>query len=182
MKLIPKVLVPLADGFEDIEALTVVDVLRRAGVFVVTAGYPGNIIMSKNRIRVFSDERLIDMEDFSRFDGIILSGGAQSVESFIKNERFLKIVDYFGKQGKFIAASSTAPLILVKLGLLKGKKATILSGLEKHLESPRQGPVVVDGNVVTASAPGNSLDFSLKIVEELLGRQKTLKLKEELGL
>jgi len=156
--------------------------LRRAGIFVVTAGYPGNIVMSKNKIRVFSDERIIDMEDFSKFDGIVLSGGAQSVDSFIRNERMLKIIDYFGKQGKFIAAISTAPLILVKLGLLKDKKATILSGLEKHLDSPRQGPVVVDGNIVTSPAPGNALDFAIKIVEELLGRQKALKLKEEIGI
>ena len=175
-------MVPLSDGFEDIEALTIIDILRRSGILVITAGYPGNIVTSKNKVRVFSDERLIDMEDFARFDGIVLPGGAQSVESFLRNERFLKIVDYFGKQGKFIAAISTAPLILVKLGLLKGKKATIYSGLEKHLDSPRQGPVVVDGNIMTSTAPGNAADFSIKIVEELLGRQKALKLKEELGL
>jgi len=175
----PKILLPLADGFEDIEAAAVIDVLRRAGTQVVTCGTLGNIVLSKSGVRWHADERLIDLEDFAKFDGIVLIGGP-GVENLSRSDKLMRVVEGFGKQGKLLAALSHSPSILVKLGLLKDRRATIFPGLEKHLEMPRSGPVVVDGNIITGTGPGAAISFALKIVEQLYGRPKAAQIKEEL--
>lgn len=176
----PKVLIPLADGFEEIEAFAVVDILRRAGIEVVTAGIGGIIVNSSHGVRVNSDTRLIDMEDFRSFDGIVLPGGSPGYENLLRNERVLRIVDSFAKQGKFIGAICGSPMILVKLGLLKEKKATIAPGLIKHLDKPRGDAVVVDGNIVTSQGPGTAVAFALKIVEQLMGKAKAMQIKQHI--
>lgn len=174
----PKILIPIAEGFEEIEAFAVVDILRRAGVEAVTAGIPGNLITGAHKIRVNADVRLIDIET-EKFDGIVLPGGA-GYENLMRNERVLKITEDFAKKGKLVAAICAAPLILAKLGLLKDKKATIYPGFEKHLDRPRADAVVVDGNIITSQGPGTAIAFALKIVEQLCGREKALQTKQQI--
>ncbi len=179
MRNVTKVLVPLAEGFEEIEAASIIDVLRRAGIEVTTAGLPGNIITGGHNIRIHADIRLIDT-DIEKFDGIVLPGGSPGYENLMRSETVLRTVDNFAKSGKLVGAICGAPLVLAKLGLLKERKATIFPGLEKELGRPRDDAVVVDGNIITSKGPGTAIVFALKLVEQLAGKDKALKLKQQL--
>ncbi len=175
----PKILMPLADGFEDIEALAVVDILRRAGVNIVTAGISGNLVTSVSKVRMHADTRLLD-EDLNKFDGIILPGGTAAVDILGKMPTLTKTLQDFAKNGKFIGAICAAPPILHKLGILADKKATAYPGLEKGFDRPRSDRVVVDGNIVTSQGPGTSIAFALKIVEQLMGREAALRISQQI--
>jgi len=175
----PKILVPLADGFEDIEVFAVVDILRRAGVNVVTAGMSGNLVTSASKVRIHADSRLLD-EDLSKFDGIVLPGGNAAVDVLGKMTTLTKTLQDFAKNGKFIAAICAAPPILHKLGILDDKKATAYPGLEKGFSRPRSDRVVVDGNIVTSQGPGTAVAFALKIVEQLMGREAALRVSQQI--
>ena len=174
-----KILVPLVDGFEEIEVTAVVDILRRAGIEVITAGLGGNIVTGAHNIRLNSDARLMDINADS-FSGIVLPGGSPGTENLMRSERVTMIVDDFSKQGKLVAAICAAPRILAKLGLLKERKATIYPGYEKELGKPRNDPVVADGNIITSQGPGTAVAFALKIVEQLMGKPKALQVKQDI--
>ncbi|MBU5557584.1 MAG: DJ-1/PfpI family protein [Candidatus Aenigmatarchaeota archaeon] len=174
----PKILMPLADGFEDIEAMAVVDILRRAGINVVIAGLPGNIVTSLSKVRVHTDTRLLD-EDLSKFDGIVLPGGSAAVATLEKTPSLTRALQDYAKAGKFIAAICAAPAMLNKLGVLKDKKATAYPGMERGFERPRTDRVVVDGNIVTSQGPGTAVAFALKIVEQLMGREVALRISQQ---
>ncbi|HLC51128.1 MAG TPA: DJ-1 family glyoxalase III [archaeon] len=176
----PKALVFLADGFEDIEGVAVIDVLRRAGINVKTVGLVGNIVTSARGVRVYADERLIDFDKASEFDAIVLPGGAVGTENLGKHEKVLRVIDDFAKSGKLICAICAAPSILAKRGLLKEKRATIFPGMEKLLDKPRDEAVVVDGNIITSQGPGTAIAFGLKIVEMLMGPGISSRLKQDL--
>lgn len=175
----PKILVPLVEGFEEIEAMTVIDVLRRAGIEVVTAGLPGNIITGAHGVRVHADTRLMDL-DTENFDGIVLPGGSPGYRNLMRSETVLKTVSNFANKGKLVAAICGAPLVLARLGLLKERIATVYPGFEKELGRPRGDAVVVDGNIITSQGPGTAIKFALKIVEYLEGKEKSLQLKQQL--
>jgi len=177
---IPKILVPLAEGFEEIEALAVVDILRRAGIDVVTMGMIGNIVTSSHKVRMHADERLIAMEDFSKYDGVVLPGGSPGYENLMRSEKVLKIVDAFAKSGRLVGAICGAPAILVKLGLLKDKRATAHPDIIKSLDKPRGDKVVVDGNIITSQGPGTAVEFALRIVEHLLGKAKASQVRQNI--
>lgn len=174
-----KILVPLVDGFEEIEMAAVVDILRRAGIEVTTAGLGGNIVTGAHNIRVSADARLMDI-NADAFSGIALPGGSPGTENLMRSERVLKITDDFAKQGKLVAAICAAPRILAKLGLLKERRATVYPGYEKELGKPRNDPVVADGNIITSQGPGTATVFALKIVEQLAGKPKALQIKQDI--
>jgi 4-methyl-5(b-hydroxyethyl)-thiazole monophosphate biosynthesis len=174
-----KVMVPLAQGFEEIEAFTVVDVLRRAGIQVDTVGIVGSVIEGSHGIKVMADKRLsqVDAEDY---DALILPGGNPGYINLGKSSQLLSMLKSFNSKNKLIGAICAAPLILARQGLLDNRRATIYPGLEKELSYPRDSRVVVDGNIITSQAPGTAMEFALKIVEKLLGIEKAQKLREEL--
>jgi len=174
-----KVLIPLADGFEDIEAFTVIDVLRRAGIDVDPVGVTGMSVTSREGIRVMLDKRL-DMINPDDYDGIVLPGGSRGVANLSKSSRLRRILREFNNKGKLIAAICAAPLILANEGILDNKKATVYPGLERRIPYPRGDRVVVDGNIVTSQGPGTAIEFALKIVEILKGKNKLIRLKKEL--
>jgi len=174
----PKLLLILADGFEEIEALTVVDVLRRAGITIDMAGLTGTMVTGMHGVRVHADTRFIDLEA-EKYDGIVLPGGA-AVDTIIAHRTAMNVIDDFARKGKFVAAICAAPKILVKLGALKDKRATIYPGMEKLLDRPRGDKVVVDGNIVTSQGPGTAMDFALKIVELLSGKPTAAKIRAQL--
>ncbi len=176
----PKALVFLADGFEDIEAVAVIDVLRRAGINVKTLGLVGNIVTSARGVRVYADDRLIDFDNANDYDAIVLPGGAVGTENLGKHDKVLKIIDDFSKKGKLICAICAAPAILAKRGLLKDKRATIFPGMEKFLDKPRSEAVVIDGNIITSQGPGTAIAFGLKIVEMLMGSGVSSRVKQDL--
>jgi len=173
-----RLMIALADGFEDIEAIAVIDILRRAGIMIDTVGIPSTSVMSKSGVRIMTDKKLneINIDDY---DGIILPGGIKGVENLSKTALLLEMIKRADARGKLIAAICAAPSILAKAGVLEGKKATIYPGMERELPYPRGDRVVVDGNVITSQGPGTAIEFALAIVEKLKGRGKALEVKEQ---
>jgi 4-methyl-5(b-hydroxyethyl)-thiazole monophosphate biosynthesis len=174
-----KVMVPFAEGFEEIEALTVVDVLRRAGIQVDTVGIVGSVILSAHGVRMMVDKRLSEINP-DEYDAIILPGGSPGYINLGRSGKVIEIIKKFNSKNKVIAAICGAPSILAREGLLDDKKATIYPGNEKLLTYPRGNPVVVDGNIITSQGPGTAMEFALKIVEKLLNPAAVEKLKKEL--
>jgi len=174
-----KIIVPLAEGFEEIESLTVIDVLRRAGINVETVGIMGSVVSGSHGVRVMADKKLLEI-NADEYDGIVLPGGSPGYLNLGKSSKIIEILRRFDSAGKLIAAICGAPSILAKVGILEGKKATIFPGMEKELPHPRGEKVVVDGNIITSQGPGTAMDFALTIVEALQGRDKALQLRRQL--
>jgi len=174
-----KVLVPLADGFEEIETATIVDVLRRAGIDVTLAGLVSSIVQGAHGIKILADKKLSDI-DPENFDAIVLPGGNPGYINLSNSSTVIKIIKDFDQKKKIIGAICGAPLVLVKAGVLNNKAATCYPGLEKNLPKPREGKVVVDNNIITSKSPGTAIEFALKLVEILLGKKKVEKIREEL--
>jgi 4-methyl-5(b-hydroxyethyl)-thiazole monophosphate biosynthesis len=173
-----KVIIPLPDGFDEIEAFTVIEVLRRAGVEVFIAGAPSKFVTSMHKVKMQVDG-MFDEVDLNKYDAIVLPGGAGYM-TLVNSTVMINAITDFSKQGKIVAAICGAPMALVKAGILKGKRATIAPGLEKNLDMPRGERVIVDGNIITSQAPGTAMEFSLKIVELLLGKPKALQVKQSI--
>lgn len=174
-----KIMVPLAQGFEEIEALTIVDVLRRAEINVDTVGIPATLITSKYGVKVFTDKKISDVK-IEEYDGIVLPGGNPGYINLGRSTSLIEMIKKLNAKGKLIAAICASPVILAKIGLLFDKKATIYPGRESEIPYPRDARVVVDGNIITSQGPGTALEFALKIVEKLLGTRKVLELKQKL--
>ena len=172
-------MVPLAEGFEEIEALTVIDVLRRAGIQVDTVGVVGSLILSAHGVRMMVDKRLNEVNP-DEYDAIILPGGHPGYTNLGRSSKVIDMIKKFNSQNKLIGAICGAPSVLAKEGLLDNKKATIYPGNEKLLAYPRDNPVVVDGNIITSQGPGTAMEFALKIVEKLLDIRTAQKLRKEL--
>ncbi len=166
-------LVILAEGFEEVEAIGPVDVLRRAGVRVTLAGVNSLIVKSSRNIRIQVDALLKDIQDIP--DAVILPGGLPGATNLAKSEEVAKLVKKVNVAGKLVAAICAAPaVVLAPLGILNGKKATCYPGCESDFSSKTvhsQERVVKDGNVITSQGPGSALEFALEIVRELLGSE-----------
>ena len=174
-----KVMVPLADGFEEIEAFSVIDILRRAGIEVDVVGVIGTVIKSSHGVRVMVDKKISDV-DPEEYDGIVLPGGDPGYKNLARSGMLLNIIRNLDSRGKLVAAICAAPSVLAKAGVLENKKATIYPGMEKEIPYPRGERVVVDDNIITSQGPGTAIEFALKIVEKLVGKQKALELKQKL--
>ena len=159
----------LDNGFEEIEALTTVDLLRRAGVELTTVAIRGEIqVTGAHQIIVHAD-RLFDDCDFSDAEMLILPGGAAHLEN---HEALCNLLKKHNADDKLIAAICYAPSVLGRLGILEGKQATCYPGFEKYLgESYIGGLVVESKNVITAKGPGLSSDFAFCIIEKLKGSE-----------
>ena len=174
-----KVLVVMADGFEEIEAVTIIDILRRAEIEVVSAGLGGTTITGSHGIKVISDALLDQVKDKS-FDALILPGGGAGVANLRKDKRVVQLVQRFHDQKALVGAICAAPAVLSDAGIIKQKKVTSYPGFEKQIQCAHYSTeaVVVDGNVITSRAPGTALRFALKLVEHLLGQEKSRELAE----
>ena len=174
-----KVLVPLADGFEEIETVTIIDILRRAGVEVTVAGIkPGTLAGSRN-IKLVPDTTLDKVQD-QEFDAVVLPGGQPGVNNLRKDSRVLEVVRRFYEKKKLVGAICAAPLVLRDAGLIKGVKLTSYPGVASELTNSKYETtrVVIDGNFITSRAPGTALEFSLKLVELLIGKNKAEEVSE----
>ena len=163
-----------ADGFEEIEALTAVDVLRRAGRNVqIVSVTPDEIVVGAHNVSVLCDINF-DNCDFFDVDMLVLPGGLPGATNLAEHEGLNRLLADCAAKGKFIAAICAAPMVLGKQGLLKGKKATCYPGFEQHLEGAEcTGEMVVrDGNIITGKGPGASTEFALALVEALDGKNK----------
>lgn len=162
-----------AHGFEEIEAVTPVDVLRRAGEEVKTVGIGGKTITGSHGITIHCDISHKEM-DPEKVKMLVLPGGMPGATNLQKSPEVQQALEVLEEGGKWIAAICAAPMILGEKGMLEGKKATIFPGMEAHLKGaiPLDQPVVVDGKLITANGPGAALPFALQLVEELQGADK----------
>jgi 4-methyl-5(b-hydroxyethyl)-thiazole monophosphate biosynthesis len=174
-----KVLIPLAEGFEEIEALATADILRRAGLDVVLAGLPGTIVKGRSGIKVIADTKIEDV-DHNEFDCLVLPGGSPGYVNLSRSKKVFDIINDFNDKEKTIAAICAAPSILGKMGILDNKRATIYPGMEKEIPRPRSGKVVVDEHIITSEGPGTAIEFSLEIIKNLSGKGKANEMKKEL--
>ncbi len=170
------ILVPLINGFEEIEAIATVDILRRAEFEVVMAGLPGTMVEGDRGVKVVADKMLKDIRP-EDFDVLVLPGG-RGCAGLFKSSKMMDIIKHFTEKDKLIAAICYAPMFLAREGLLKNKRATVYPGKERELPMPRGEKVVVDGNLVTSQGPGTAVDFALKIVELKAGKAKADSLRK----
>ncbi|MBQ3264168.1 MAG: DJ-1/PfpI family protein [Ruminococcus sp.] len=161
----------LADGFEEIEALATVDILRRAGIAVTTVGVGDKIITGSHKISVAADITINELKDVTDMQGVILPGGMPGVTNLYAEQRILDTVSYAYNHDLFVCAICAAPLIFGRLGILKGKKATCFPGFEDELVGAAvcKDKAVVDGKVITGKGAGCALDFGFAITEAVLG-------------
>ena len=163
----------LADGFEEIEALCVLDFLRRAGVETKTVGISGKTATGSHKIPVICDIEASSLTGNEDFDMIILPGGLPGANNLDESPLVNKFIEKVVSQDKFIAAICAAPFILGKRGILSGKRACCYPGFEKELigANVSYDGCVRDGKIITARAMGKSHDFALEIIEALCGRE-----------
>ena len=172
-----RVLVPLPEGFEEIEAVTVVDLLRRAGVEVRTASLAGRQVTGSHGIRIEADIT-IDAVDAADYDMIVLPGGMPGADHLKNDARVVSLLQRFASAGRYTAAICAAPGVLAHAGLLEGRTATSFPGFLRPDSAPglqlTDAPVVVDGTVITSRGPGTAIEFSLALIELLVGRETAL--------
>jgi 4-methyl-5(b-hydroxyethyl)-thiazole monophosphate biosynthesis len=177
-----RVLVPLAEGFEEIEAVTIVDVLRRAGLSVTVAGLEAgrSSVRGSHGIAVETDCELGSV-DAGGFDMIVLPGGMPGTKHLMQDQRVLAAVRSLHEQGKTTAAVCAAPMVLAAAGIVSGVEVTSHPSVRQSLP----GAVVVEdrrvvrsGRVITSQGPGTSLEFALALVGELVGEERALELAE----
>ena len=162
----------LAEGFEEIEALTVVDFLRRAEIEISMVSVTGDKkVKGSHQITVLADI-LFEEANFEDADILILPGGMPGTTNLTKHEGLDKILREFHKKNKNIAAICAAPSVLGSKGLLAGKRATCYPGFESKLTGSitADQDVVVDGNIITSKGPGTAMDFSLALISKLVGK------------
>lgn len=164
------VLIPLANGFEEIEALTVVDILRRAEIGVVLAGISPGIIISARGLAITPDTTL-DSINPDNFDMIVLPGGQPGTDNLNADHLLHAIIRKFNESGKKLGAICAAPILLAADGLLDGKRATSYPTFSNKLGDCFYDdlPTVIDGNIITSQGPGTAARFALEIVKMLVG-------------
>jgi len=163
----------LADGFEEVEAVTPADFLRRAGLDVRLVGVTGKCVTGGHGITVATDVTLEDLG--GEPDVLILPGGSRGAENLAASSRTLELIRSMHARGKLVAAICAAPaVVLQRAGILGGRRVTCYPGFEKDLTGCTfsEERVVVDGNIVTSRSPGTAAEFSLKLVELLAGAEK----------
>lgn len=162
----------LAEGFEIIEALAPVDMLRRGKIDVKTVGVTGKTVKSSCGVEVTADLEIGDL-DFSDAEAVILPGGLPGTINLENNETVQKAIDFASDNGKLVCAICAAPSILGHKGLLEGKEAIAFPGFDKELKGAKISDkyVVVDGNFITARGAGVATEFGLEIVKQLEGEE-----------
>ncbi len=177
-----KIYVFLADGFEEIEALTVVDLLRRAQLEVVTVSIKEETqVMGSHRIPVIADA-VLSQTDCSKGDLLVLPGGAVGTENLGKCQPLLELVKAYAAQDKKVAAICAAPTIFARLGLLDGRKATCYPSMMEELADAQRTtePVAVDGCITTSRGLGTAIDFSLELIAQLISPEKAKEIAESI--
>ena len=162
----------LANGFEEIEALATVDILRRAGVEVVTVGVGTSMPVGAHGIAVCADIAENEL-DLNSADGVVLPGGMPGTLNLEASAVVQEAVAYAAGRGLMVAAICAAPSVLGHGGYLRGKRATCYPGFESELTDAVvcDGGVVVDGNIITASGAGVAVDFALALVRYLVSEE-----------
>lgn len=171
----PSVLVPLAQGCEELEAVTIIDLLVRAGIEVVSAGLEAGPVTASRGV-VLLPQLTLDEALKRDYDMVVLPGGMPGAANLDNDPRLHELLRKMAENGKYTAAICAAPRVLAHAGLLSGKKATSYPGHLDKMDLPDvaylEDPVVQDGKVITSRGPGTAMDFALALIERLVGRDK----------
>lgn len=175
------VFVFLANGFEEIEALAPVDILRRGGAVVKTVGVGNKTVTGSHNVSVLCDisEDEVELTDI---DAVILPGGMPGTLNLQKSKKVISVIEYAQGNGKLIGAICAAPSILGKIGILSGKKATCFPGFEEYLKGAilTDLPAVRDGNIITSRGAGAALDFGFLLLSALTDNKTAEKLSRDM--
>lgn len=178
-----KVLVPLAQGCEELEAVTVIDVLRRAGIQVTSAGLDDRPVTASRGMVLIPDTTLSRVLH-DEYDMIVLPGGQPGADNLDQDTRIKSLLQKMAAAQKFTAAICAAPKVLANAGLLKGKRVTAFPGTLEKLQLDdikiESAPVVQDDFVITSRGPGTAMDFALQLVELLAGEAKRIEVERGL--
>lgn len=176
-----KILVPLAAGFEEIEAVTIIDVLRRAGLDVITAGIGSSEIVGDHKIKVETDTEItaVDADDL---EAVVLPGGMPGAANLSDNNELRNIIKKLNEDNKLCAAICADPIALAAAGILDGRKVTSYPGFDKDLTSSdyQEDRVVIDDNIITGRGPGAAMEFAMALVEYLVDEETKIELKKSM--
>mgnify|MGYP000760777725 FL=1 len=177
-----KAYVFLADGFEEIEGLTVVDIMRRAKIDVETISITGQKQINGAHKIIVEADRLFEETDFSDGDMLVLPGGMPGTLNLAGNETLAALIRSYDDQGKKLAAICAAPSILGVMGILKDKNAVCFPGFEEKLAGANvlDVPAVTDKNVTTGRGMGAATDFALELIRVLQGEDKAKEMAEKI--
>ncbi|GAB4485221.1 MAG: DJ-1/PfpI family protein [Thermodesulfovibrionales bacterium] len=169
----PKVVMLLADGFEEVEAIGIADVLRRAGIETVLAGLREGQVTGAHNVRVLPDA-VIDSILPEEFDMLVLPGGQPGADNLNADPRVRALITEFSQRGRLLGAICAAPYVLAEAGVLTGLQATSYPSYKDRLGTAdyRETSVVEHGNVMTSRGPGTALCFGLAIAKRLAGPEK----------
>lgn len=171
-----KVLIPLAQGCEELEAVTIIDLMARAGIDVVTASLDSDRVVTAGRGVQIVAQTTLDEVSQEAFDMIVLPGGLPGADYLQQDPRVQSLLKQTSQRGDYVAAICAAPKALVSAGLLDGKQATSFPGVIDANPAPNMQyldqPVVEDGRIITSKGPGTAMDFALTLIEKLTGRAK----------
>ncbi len=171
----PKVLIPLAQGCEELEAITLIDILRRADVDVVTAGLDSKPVKSSHGVTILPDTTLAEAMNDS-YDMVILPGGLPGADHLAADNRLNALLKEMVESDRFVGAICAAPQVLAKAGLLEGKTITSYPGFVVSDDFPNVintgSALEKDGKIITSRGPGTAMDFALELVRLLQGEAK----------
>lgn len=172
----------MADGCEEIEGLTVVDVCRRAGIEIEMISITDKAQVTSSHNVTFMTDTVKTEANYDEYDGIVLPGGMPGTINLGADETVNKIIKEFAASNKLVAAICAAPSVLGQAGLLEGKKATSYPGFEDKLLGAdcKLDPVVVDGNIITSRGMGTAIPFALEIVKYLIDAETSEKIKNSI--
>jgi len=178
-----KVLIPLAQGCEELEAVTLIDLLRRADITVITAGLDDKAVTCSRKTVIIPDTTLNQILD-EQFDLIVLPGGLPGADNLRDDERIIQLIKKQSDNNKMVAAICAAPKVLAKAGLLKNKIVTsfpnVLSSLNLDDTRITDESIVEDGNILTSRGPGTAMDFALHLIELLSGVETKAKIARQM--
>ncbi|HRT29231.1 MAG TPA: DJ-1/PfpI family protein [Kiritimatiellia bacterium] len=176
-----RVLVPLADGVEEIEAVTVIDVLRRGGIEVVSAALGHDRSVAGSRDVVLLADTVWDELEIDSFGAIVLPGGGLGTENLAADQRVLATLRAFAESDKFVAAICAAPTVLAQAGVLKGRRATCYPACAEALgKAYDEAPVIADGHIITSQGPGTAMLFALVLVRHFADEETARKVADGL--
>lgn len=179
-----KAMILLAPGFEDLEAVTVIDLLRRAKFQLSVISLHEDEVIGTRGTVIITDGNIGLLDKSRSFDLIVLPGGQPGVDNLAADPRVIKLIQNQSAAGKWLAALCAAPKVLAKAGLIKGKKITHYPGALTQAE--QQGatitnhPVEVDGKLITGRSPGAAMDFALMLIEQMAGSELRQKIEADL--
>ena len=174
-----KVLMPLADGSEEMEAVIVIDTLRRVPWNVTAAGISPGIVTGARGVHLVPDDSLSEIDPLA-FDVLVIPGGQAGVEALARDERVLDAVRAFDKAGKWLAAVCAGPLVLQAAGVLAGCRVTCHPAVTLTQAKRLADRVIVDGCLITSQGPGTTLESALAIVRAIEGPAKADKLAQSM--